>query len=158
TAVIASDFGFSATDGVVQGEFIPAAFKRRGKNDTPPSVWELDVSQPGNFCYFVGEESKVSLWRSDASKTSLLFIQNGVDEYKMSWRATRHTRVWPQKKIELISGEYLIGIGDALNQVIIQQISKPADSSKEAVAQVLREAGCTQQAEMLDKTDTNLSI
>jgi hypothetical protein len=135
------------TDG-----FEPVRFRKRGADDIPVSLWEFDISNPSDFCY--GSTDKVVLWRPDAGKKGekLQMIKVSSDqEHFVTWPTKKHTMAWPSS-ISLVAGEYLIGIGDAINMVNLHKIP----NTEANVQKWMEEQGCTQQVETLKEMRINL--
>ncbi|MDM8568656.1 hypothetical protein QUF50_03920 [Thiotrichales bacterium HSG1] len=127
-------------------------YRKRGDNDVPASLWEFDVSSPGDFCY--NSVEKVVLWRPDAGKKGeeLQMVKIESDqEYSITWPVKRHTITWPSS-VSLADGPYLIGIGNATNKISLHKI--PADTSLNLQEWMLKQ-GCNQQVEILKNMQTN---
>jgi hypothetical protein len=135
--------------------FMPVRFRRRGEDDTPPSVWALDVSQGGHFCYLSQQE--VILWRTDVSQTATLVIEDSITYKELAtvrFRRNKDTKPWPKNKVELAPGVYMMKIGSAYNKVIVHQV--PTNQTNKAeIAAWMTKQGCTEQAEMYQQKVAN---
>ncbi|MDM8566704.1 hypothetical protein QUF74_13760 [Candidatus Halobeggiatoa sp. HSG11] len=126
-------------------------FRKRGENDVPASLWEFDVSGPSDFCY--NPAKKIVLWRPEVGKKGeeLQILKIISDqEYSITWPTKRYTMAWPSS-VSLDAGEYLVGIGNAINKVSLHKI--PADETN--VQKWMEERGCYQQVETLKEMQKN---
>jgi hypothetical protein len=138
--------------------FMPVRFRRRGEDDVPPSVWVLNVSKGGHFCYLDSKLEEVKLWRPDESlsQTATLVIEDPITFNELAtvrFRRNKDTKEWPSK-IDLVPGDYMLKIGNASNKVTVHQV--PAGEKDKAAW--MEKQGCTQQAEMYQQEAVDKSL
>lgn len=137
---------------VINECFMQVKFRRRSDNSLPSSLWELDVSRPGDFCYI--NNAKVVLWRPDVGQEADLRIQHlATDEeaYSIPWEEGQNTMTWPFDTLPK-AGTYLIGINFPSNQVVFHQIPSEYSSIREIKDWMGQaEQGCLEQASMLNE-------
>mgnify|MGYP003572453010 FL=1 len=134
--------------------FMSVRYRKRGEDDAPPSVWSLDVSKGGHFCYLPSQEIK--LWRPDESQTVTLVIEdpNTFEELAtVRFRRNKDTKDWPNK-VNLAPGKYMLKLGSASNKVTVHQV--PTNEIDKAAW--MEKQGCTQQAEMYQQEAVDKSL
>lgn len=155
----------SASGTIINNQYTPEGFyqndaecfikvrpRRRGEEETntstPPSVWALDVTQSGDFCYRTLD--KVMLWRPDASEAAQLSIKEAATQEELvnvPFRSDRNEKTWPDRIINQ-PGEYQMTLGNGEPTTItLHQI--PTYEADEVTW--MRYQGCTQQAERLQQ-------
>ncbi|EDN70259.1 conserved hypothetical protein, secreted [Beggiatoa sp. PS] len=137
--------------------FLPVRFRRRGEENELPSVWALDVSKGGHFCYLTQEQKQVVLWRPDMSQTATLVIEDSNTFNELAtirFRRNKDTQAWPSK-VKLASDVvYMMKIGSAYNKVTVHQV--PANEADKATW--MEKQGCTQQSEMYQQQVVDKSL
>lgn len=132
--------------------FIQAKFRRRSDNTLPASLWEIDVSRPGDFCYL--PNAKVVLWRPDIDEADLLIqyqATNDEEAYSIPWEEGQDTMTWPFDTSPK-AGTYLMGINFPSNQIVFHQIPSEYSSIREIKNWMGQaEQGCSDQVSMLNE-------
>jgi hypothetical protein len=131
--------------------FMQVKFRRRSDNSIPASLWEVDVSRPGDFCYF--PNAKVVLWRPEVEEADLRIQHLASDEeaYSIPWEQGQDTMSWPFDTSPK-AGTYLMGIHYPTNQVVFHQIPSEYSSIREIKDWMEQaEQGCLEQALMLNE-------
>jgi hypothetical protein len=125
--------------------FIKVRPRRRGEEETngTHSVWALNVTQSGDFCYRTLD--KVTLWRPDASESAQLSIKEANSQQELvavPFRRKVNEQPWPYQIIDQ-AGTYQMRLSDG-ESVIITLKAIPSYETDETAW--MQNNGCTQQA------------
>jgi len=134
--------------------------RRRGDCDLL-NVWTANICETNTFCYQTPEQ--VRLWlpqhKRSGQMNDRLVLQNRVTQTTVikQWAASEATFTWPISRMPLQSGTtYWVGLkkgrGYSLIELTLHQIS--ANLSKIEKISKMRQLGCFQQADMLERTST----
>jgi len=137
--------------------------RRRGIGcGTPPDLWSLDVlCETRSFCY--ADSKEVKLWLPGSgnlgqTNSLLLKIKNKAtqQEVELPWPADKSSVAWPAEMPIESEVTYMIKLiqkyGSSYQSKVLYQI--PVDyqnSTKNEAIEWLRETGCDEQADMLEK-------
>ena len=118
------------------------------------SVWQIDVTQSGNFCLL--RSNDVMLWRPNAAAATTLTIAAARGEERtIAWPAGRSSIAWAPPSSFVNGGAYTLRqAGDAIPTKITIHVVKLASNAPQAVAAVLIKKGCQRQLDALvDEAD-----
>jgi hypothetical protein len=124
----------------------------RGDEDGPkhsPSLWYIDVAQPGKFC-LAGTE-RVRLWRSTTEGDATYLVRaDGGGSHTVTFADGDMLAPWDTKLLPVTSGSvfHIAGPAGPDKQLTFAVLDTVAEEP-EALAQQLIENGCTRQLELL---------
>ncbi len=131
--------------------------RRRGDCGVPPDAWTINICEPPpSFCYYAAKQVKLWLPKEQRSKRmDKLEVKkdgNANETVSKRWSASQITVDWPNM-IPIEDGvDYLIKLKnwDSSKQVKMNKIEyAPNKNNNETLLKLLKEKGCTPQANML---------
>ena len=128
---------------------------RRSADARVPTIWHIDPSLEGDWCYFDDEELEV--WRVSSDKsTEVFFAREGSEMVKFRWSEGEHFAYWPYRMAPSDGARYSIRSQGSFDSfVTLHRVDFEGDLL--ALARSLDEKDCFHQLELIAGDSSNES-